>query len=137
MSSSSFSPKKQAFDWLTYMVYQLEACFFWRETTPNNVLTWISEKNWLLVILLKHKPLISEEWLTLWPTKQYYMHRHTTSLVEEGRWMMRVTFSTFSDDYQISLLTKVLKEVCCVFLYTLYIHKYIVEKFQDVVQIWP
>ena len=28
MSSSGFPSKKQAFDWMTYLVYQLKACFF-------------------------------------------------------------------------------------------------------------
>ena len=28
MTSSGFLPKKQASDWLIYLVYQLEACFF-------------------------------------------------------------------------------------------------------------
>ena len=28
MSSSGFLPKKQASDWLTYLVYKSEACFF-------------------------------------------------------------------------------------------------------------
>ena len=40
MSSSSFPPKKQASDWLTYLVYQSEACFLER----NHFLTWILEK---------------------------------------------------------------------------------------------
>ena len=33
MSFYKFIPakKKQASDWLNYLVYQLEACFYWRE----------------------------------------------------------------------------------------------------------
>ena len=42
--SRVFPAKKQISDWLTYLVYQLEACFFWRETIWAHVLTWISEK---------------------------------------------------------------------------------------------
>ena len=33
-----------ASDWLTYLVYQLEAWFFWQESTWPHVLTLISEK---------------------------------------------------------------------------------------------
>ena len=44
MSLSGFLPKKQGSDWLTYLVYQLEACFFGEETTWTYVLTRISEK---------------------------------------------------------------------------------------------
>ena len=44
MSSSGFLPKKQTSDWLTYLVYQLEACFFWWATTWTHGLTQISEK---------------------------------------------------------------------------------------------
>ena len=47
-----FSAKKQAYDSLTYLVYQLEACFFGGETTWTYVLTRISEKtNFIKYIL--------------------------------------------------------------------------------------
>ena len=36
------TPKTQTSDWLIYLFYQFEACFFWRDTT--HVLTWITEK---------------------------------------------------------------------------------------------
>ena len=43
MSSSSFPPKKQASDWLTYLVYQSEACFFGDKPLADLDL----RKNWL------------------------------------------------------------------------------------------
>ena len=43
-SSRSFLPRKQISDWLTNLIYQLEVCFFWPETTWTPALTQISEK---------------------------------------------------------------------------------------------
>ena len=52
MSLSGFLPKTQGSDWLTYLVYQLEAWFFAGETTWTYVLTRISEKtNFIKYIL--------------------------------------------------------------------------------------
>ena len=46
LSSSSFPPKKQASDWLTYLVYQLEAIFL--PGKPLEPISWLgSQKNWL------------------------------------------------------------------------------------------
>ena len=48
MSSSGLPQKKnQASDWRTYLIYQLEACFFGGKLLLTHVLTQISEKNWL------------------------------------------------------------------------------------------
>ena len=44
MGSSSFLLKKQVSDYLTYLVYKLEACFLAGEITWTPVLTRISEK---------------------------------------------------------------------------------------------
>ena len=44
MSSSGFPPKKPSSDLMTYLVYQLKACFFWQEITWTHVLTRILEK---------------------------------------------------------------------------------------------
>ena len=52
MSSISLLPKKQAYNWLTYLVYKLEACFFCRETTWTHVLTQISEKTDYLITII-------------------------------------------------------------------------------------
>ena len=40
MTSNGFQPNKQVSDWLTYLVYKLEACFF----DGNHFLARISEK---------------------------------------------------------------------------------------------
>ena len=44
--SSSGLPIRKVSDWLTYLVHQLDACVFWRETTWSHVLTDV-RKNWL------------------------------------------------------------------------------------------
>ena len=45
-----------ASDWLTYLVYQLEAWFFWQESTWTHVLTLISEKTEFSIYFPSQKP---------------------------------------------------------------------------------
>ena len=51
MSLISFPPKKQASDWLTYLVFQLETCFY--SGKPLELMSWLrSEKK--LTLVFKH-----------------------------------------------------------------------------------
>ena len=49
ISSRGFPPKIQASDWLTYLVYQLEFCFFAEK--PLELMSWVGSQKKLILVL--------------------------------------------------------------------------------------
>ena len=49
ISSRGFSPKIQASDWLTYLVYLLEFCFFAEK--PLELMSWVGSQKKLILVL--------------------------------------------------------------------------------------